>query len=226
MGVLVLMDQVFWVRSTDCSPANPSARTTNKVRCATVIPAMCGGRSVGVIGNVALIRRGGSTVSGLPSFLGFLFLEGLVEVDFSQAALAVHRRQSSLPRGIAKSEVQAILRSCDRRSALGRRDYAMVLLLVRLGLRRGEVAALRLDDIDWRAIELVVRARAVARTAAASSRRGAGDRRLSQAGTTVESLPGGSSLVTLTPSWARAVSRRARTGPDSHACWSLPGGPP
>ena len=157
MGVLVLMDQVFWVRSTDCSPANPSARTTNKVRCATVIPAMCGGRSVGVIGNVALIRRGGSTVSGLPSFLGFLFLEGLVEVDFSQAALAVHRRQSSLPRGIAKSEVQAILRSCDRRSALGRRDYAMVLLLVRLGLRRGEVAALRLDDVDWRAGELVVR---------------------------------------------------------------------
>src|SRR5215472_9647827 len=96
-------------------------------------------------------------VSGLRSFLGFLFLEGLVEVDFSQAALAVQRRQSPLPRGIARSEVQAILQSCDRRSALGRRDYAMVLLLVRLGLRRGEVAALRLDDIDWRAGELVVR---------------------------------------------------------------------
>src|SRR5262249_24062082 len=75
--------------------------------------------------------------------------EGLVEVDFSQAALAVQRRRSSLPRGIARSEVQAILQSCDRRRALGRRDYAMVLLLVRLGLRRGEVAALRLDDIDW-----------------------------------------------------------------------------
>jgi len=96
-------------------------------------------------------------VSGLRSFLGFLFLEGLVEADFSQAALAVQRRRSSLPRGIARSEVQAILHSCDRRSALGRRDYAMVLLLVRLGLRRGEVAALRLDDIDWRAGELVVR---------------------------------------------------------------------
>jgi integrase/recombinase XerD len=96
-------------------------------------------------------------VSGLRSFLGFLFLEGFVEVDLSQAALAVQRRQSSLPRGLARSEVQAILQSCDRRSALGRRDYAMVLLLVRLGLRRGEVAALRLDDIDWRAGELVVR---------------------------------------------------------------------
>jgi integrase len=49
------------------------------------------------------------------------------------------------------------LNSCDRRSALGRRDYAIVILLARLGLRRAEVAALRLDDIDWRAGELVVR---------------------------------------------------------------------
>jgi integrase len=49
------------------------------------------------------------------------------------------------------------LGSCDRRQALGRRDYAIIILLLRLGLRRGEVAGLRLDDIDWRAGELVVR---------------------------------------------------------------------
>lgn len=96
-------------------------------------------------------------VSGLRAFLGFLFLEGLVGVDLSQAALAVQRRRSPLPRGLARAEIQAILNSCDRRSALGRRDYAIVILLVRLGLRRAEVAALRLDDIDWRAGELVVR---------------------------------------------------------------------
>ena len=96
-------------------------------------------------------------ISGLRAFLGFLFLEGLVGVDLSQAALAVQRRRSPLPRGLAGSEIQAILNSCDRRSALGRRDYAIVILLVRLGLRRAEVAALRLDDIDWRAGELVVR---------------------------------------------------------------------
>jgi len=96
-------------------------------------------------------------ISGLRAFLGFLFLQGLAETDLSQAALAVQRRQRSLPRGLASSDVQAILDSCDRRSALGRRDYAIVILLVRLGLRRGEVAALRLDDIDWRTGELVVR---------------------------------------------------------------------
>ncbi len=96
-------------------------------------------------------------ISGLRAFLGFLFLQGVAEADLSQAALSVQRRQRSLPRGLASSDVQAILDSCDRRSALGRRDYAMVILLVRLGLRRGEVAALRLDDIDWRAGELVVR---------------------------------------------------------------------
>lgn len=51
----------------------------------------------------------------------------------------------------------ALLDSCDRRSALGRRDYAIVITLLRLGLRTGEVAALTLEDIDWRAGELVVR---------------------------------------------------------------------
>src|SRR5262249_35990863 len=50
-----------------------------------------------------------------------------------------------------------LLRCCDRRSALGRRAYAMIIALLRLGLRASEVAGLRLDDIDWRAGELVVR---------------------------------------------------------------------
>ena len=92
--------------------------------------------------------------AGLPRLL---VRRGLCRGGPSHAALAVQRRRSSLPRGLARSEIQAILNSCDRRSALGRRDYAIVILLVRLGLRRAEVAALRLDDIDWRAGELVVR---------------------------------------------------------------------
>lgn len=61
-------------------------------------------------------------ISGLRAFLGFLFLEGLAGADFSQAALAVQRRQPSLPSGLARPQIQAILGSCDRRSALGRRD--------------------------------------------------------------------------------------------------------
>ena len=97
-------------------------------------------------------------VAGLRSFLRFCFLEGLVESDLSQAALSVTgRRRSSLPRGITQADAAALLGSCDRRSALGRRDYALIITLLRLGLRAGEVAVLRLDDIDWRAGELVVR---------------------------------------------------------------------
>ncbi len=97
-------------------------------------------------------------VSGLRAFLRFCFLEGLVAADLSPAALLVRgRRASLLPRGIqAGRDARALLGSCDRRRALGRRDYALILLLLRLGLRRGEVARLTLDDIDWRAGELVI----------------------------------------------------------------------
>jgi integrase len=98
-------------------------------------------------------------VSGLRWFLRFCFVEGLVGADFSQAALLVRGRSSSssLPRGIRRADARALLGSCDRRQALGRRDYAIIVLLLRLGLGRGEVAGLTLEDIDWRAGELVVR---------------------------------------------------------------------
>ena len=96
-------------------------------------------------------------VASLRAFLRFCFVEGLIEIDLSQAALAVTgRRRSSLPRGIAKSDADALLASCDRRTAIGRRDFAVIITLLRLGLRRGEVAGLKLEDIDWRAGELVV----------------------------------------------------------------------
>lgn len=96
-------------------------------------------------------------VAGLRSFLRFCLAEGLMAVDLSQAALpATGRRRSSLPQGIAKADAQALIAGCDRRTALGRRDHAMLLLLLRLGLRAREVAALTLDDLDWRAGQLVV----------------------------------------------------------------------
>jgi integrase/recombinase XerD len=100
-------------------------------------------------------------VAALRSFLRFCFLEGLVDRDLSEAALAVTgRRRTSLPKGIARADADALLGSCDRRSALGRRDYAVILTLLRLGLRRSEVAAMRLDDLHWRSGELVVRGKA------------------------------------------------------------------
>lgn len=96
-------------------------------------------------------------VAGLRAFLRFCVVEGLTQVDLSPAALPVTgRRRSSLPRGITPAKARALLESCDRRSALGRRDYAIIITLLRLGLRRSEVAGLRLDDIDWRAGELAV----------------------------------------------------------------------
>lgn len=98
-----------------------------------------------------------SFVASVRAFLRFCFVEGLIEADLSQAALAVTgRRRSSLPQGIAKDDAKALLGSCDRRTTIGRRDYALIITLLRLGLRRGEVAGLRLGDIDWRAGELVV----------------------------------------------------------------------
>lgn len=96
-------------------------------------------------------------VAGLRAFLRYCFIEGLIERDLSEAALPITgRRRSSLPKGITTEEADALLASCDRRSAIGRRDYALIITLLRLGLRRGEVAGLMLDDIDWRAGELVV----------------------------------------------------------------------
>ncbi len=96
--------------------------------------------------------------AGLRAFLRFCFTEGIVAVDLSGAALAVTgRRRVSLPRGIEPAQARALLSSCDRRTALGRRDHAMLVVLLRLGLRAGEVARLRLDDLDWRSGELVVR---------------------------------------------------------------------
>ena len=94
---------------------------------------------------------------GLRAFLRFCFVEGIVETDLSPAALVVRgRRASLLPRGISRADARALLDSCDRRDPLGRRDFALLILLLRLGLRRGEVSRLTLDDIDWRAGDLVI----------------------------------------------------------------------
>jgi integrase/recombinase XerD len=96
--------------------------------------------------------------TGLRSFLGFALAEGLISMPLAGAVPSVARwTGATLPRGLTSKQVAALLASCDRRRALGKRDYAILLLLVRLGLRAAEVSALCLDDIDWRAGEIVVR---------------------------------------------------------------------
>jgi integrase/recombinase XerD len=97
-------------------------------------------------------------VAGIRAFLRFCFLQGLTGTDLSPAALAVSaRRRSLLPRGISRADATALLRCCDRRRAGGRRDYAVLVVLLRLGLRASEVAGLMLEDVDWRVGEVVVR---------------------------------------------------------------------
>jgi site-specific recombinase XerD len=97
-------------------------------------------------------------VTGLRALLRYLHLAGVIVLPLRWAVPAVaDRRGLSLPRGLEPAAVVKLLTSCDRRSLTGRRDYAILLLLARLGLRAGEVAAIRLEDLDWRGGELLVR---------------------------------------------------------------------
>jgi site-specific recombinase XerD len=94
----------------------------------------------------------------LRSFLRYCHMRGLITADVSAAALGVIvRRASMLPRGLEPGQVAALLAACDRDEPAGRRDYAVIVLLARLGLRAGEAARLRLDDISWRAGEIGIR---------------------------------------------------------------------
>ncbi len=96
-------------------------------------------------------------VSALRSFLRYLRLEGVTDVALEDAVLSVAGWDPSLPRAIRSEDVARMVATCDRRRAIGRRDYAILLLLARLGLRGGEVVAMELGDVHWRAGELTVR---------------------------------------------------------------------
>lgn len=101
------------------------------------------------------VKKFGNT---LRAFLRFCFLTGLIDRDLTGATLVTRSPQPSLlPVGVSPAEISALLGVCDRETALGRREYAVIVLLARLGLRAGEVAGLRLEDIDWHQGEIVVR---------------------------------------------------------------------
>ena len=97
-------------------------------------------------------------IGGLRSLLRFLHLAGFIPIGLADAVPSVAGwRLASLPRALDAATVARLLASCDRTTVIGRRDLAILTVLARLGLRAGEVARLRLDDIDWRAGELTVR---------------------------------------------------------------------
>ncbi len=88
--------------------------------------------------------------TALRSFLRHLHQRGDLGADLAGAIPPVTNwRLSGLPKSLSPEKVESVLASCDRSTATGRRDHAILLLLARLGLRGGEVAALTLDDFDW-----------------------------------------------------------------------------
>lgn len=101
-------------------------------------------------------------VAELRSVLRFLYLQGITPMRLGQAVPPVGgwRFAALPPKAISTEEVQRLLDSCDRGTLRGRRDFAIMTLIARLGLRSIEVARLTLDDIDWRAGELVIRGKA------------------------------------------------------------------
>lgn len=100
----------------------------------------------------------------LRSFLRFCFITGELDRDLTGATLVIREPLPSLlPLGASAEQIDTLLQGCDRTTAAGRREYAVILLLARLGLRAGEVAGMQLEDIHWRHGEVLVRGKGAKR---------------------------------------------------------------
>jgi site-specific recombinase XerD len=96
----------------------------------------------------------------LRAFLRYLHHRGLNPLALAGCVPSIRRwKLASLPTYLSAAQIQKVLDGCDRTTALGRRDYAILMMLAKLGLRADEVATLTLDDIDWRSGEMLVRAK-------------------------------------------------------------------
>jgi site-specific recombinase XerD len=135
-----------------------------------VCPA--GPTDLGKINHADVVRyverhaRDGSPSSGrvmcwsLRAFLRYLHHKGLNRVALAGCVPSIRRwKLANLPTYLSAEQVQKVLDSCDRATATGRRDYAIVMMLAKVGLRANEVATLTLDDIDWRSGDMCVLAK-------------------------------------------------------------------
>lgn len=94
----------------------------------------------------------------LRSLLRFLHLQGLTPMALATAVPPVAGwRDAAIPKTLTATDVQALVDSCDRTHSAGARDYAIIVMVARLGLRSAEVARLQLGDVDWRAGEVLIR---------------------------------------------------------------------
>jgi integrase/recombinase XerD len=108
----------------------------------------------------------GTIATSLRSFFRFLHFEGLCDASLEAAApVAAHWRLSNLPRGLSDEQYDLLIASLNRTTLCGRRDRAIIMCLATLGLRPGELAELKLDDIDWRAGILHIQTRKTGRGA-------------------------------------------------------------
>jgi site-specific recombinase XerD len=123
----------------------------------------------GIDVNAFLLRECGRVSAGsakgrvaeLRSILRFLYLQGITPLRLGTAVPPVGGwRLATLPPEMTAGDVQLLLDGCDRGTAVGVRDFAIIMVLARLGLRSIEVARLELRDVDWRAGELLVRGKA------------------------------------------------------------------
>lgn len=106
------------------------------------------------IASPATVQRTGTA---LRSLLRFLHLRGVIDTSLMGAVpTAANWKLAGLPKYLTPEQTRMLLASCDPATAVGQRDRAILTLLARLGLRAGEVAALRLEDIDWRRGEITV----------------------------------------------------------------------
>lgn len=103
---------------------------------------------------------GRAMCSSLRAFLRYLHHEGLSRVSLAGCVPSIRVwKFANLPTYLSAEQVQKVLDGCDRASAIGRRDYAILMMLAKLGLRANEVATLTLDDIDWRSGEMHIHAK-------------------------------------------------------------------
>jgi site-specific recombinase XerD len=94
------------------------------------------------------------------AFFGYLHHKGLNPFALAGCVPSIRRwKLASLPTYLSAAQVQKVLDGCDRATAMGRRDYAILMMLAKLGMRADEVATLTIDDIDWRSGEMLVRAK-------------------------------------------------------------------
>jgi site-specific recombinase XerD len=124
----------------------------NKLRVTDVTDFIVRGSSTGSPRRVQL------NASALRSFLGFLTQEGKVTANLAASVPTVANwRLAELPQFLEPAQVEKLLRGCNQKTQTGRRDYAVLLVLARLGLRAGEVVHLTLENINWEAGEILIR---------------------------------------------------------------------